>query len=431
MIEKPRYLQRSVCSFATWTFAAMVLVFCHVGPVQAQLAPETKDLFENIKSEFDSDLRDKLQEAIDKNRAWIDLTPDQLVRFRSNPINPFDGLHDIDPYSEPGNIRIEFKLPSIRDRVPAKNERQHADTLNGVTSITQSVRTSTVSLLSDGTKVALGTIVTAQGLILTKASELDDQPNLICRLTDGREFKPQILQKNEAYDLAFLKIDASGLTPVRLANSAVVPGTFVVTPSDQGKPLSLGVCSLACRSLPNTNQAFLGVRPEESDNGVRLVEVTHGGSAHAAGLLPGDVVEEIGGSKIQSVTDLVNAIRSHQPNDVVAIVYRRSDQRFKIKSKLTGQSFRDDPAVRFNMMNQFGTIPSRRGENFPWVLQHDTPLLPEQCGGPLVDLDGNVVGINIARAGRVSSYAIPSNRVQEIVDQMLRENVASRKNEKH
>ena len=46
------------------------------------------------------------------------------------------------------------------------------------------------------------------------------------------------------------------------------------------------------------------------------------------------------------------------------------------------------------------------------ILQHDSVLKPSECGGPLVDLDGKVVGINIARAGRTETYAIPSEVVQ-------------------
>src|SRR5262249_11927645 len=37
------------------------------------------------------------------------------------------------------------------------------------------------------------------------------------------------------------------------------------------------------------------------------------------------------------------------------------------------------------------------------------------CGGPLVDLDGKTVGINIARAGRTETYAIPSEEVQALL----------------
>ncbi len=36
-------------------------------------------------------------------------------------------------------------------------------------------------------------------------------------------------------------------------------------------------------------------------------------------------------------------------------------------------------------------------------------LKPTDCGGPLVDLEGRVVGFNIARSGRTESYAVPAN----------------------
>ena len=58
---------------------------------------------------------------------------------------------------------------------------------------------------------------------------------------------------------------------------------------------------------------------------------------------------------------------------------------------------------------------TRRRGGFPAILQHDGVIKPTDCGGPLVDLDGKVVGINIARAGRVESYALPSEDVQALI----------------
>ena len=62
-----------------------------------------------------------------------------------------------------------------------------------------------------------------------------------------------------------------------------------------------------------------------------------------------------------------------------------------------------------------GSVLSNRRGGFPKILQHDTVIKPADCGGPLVDLDGKVVGINIARAGRSESYAIPSEAVRELL----------------
>jgi S1-C subfamily serine protease len=62
-----------------------------------------------------------------------------------------------------------------------------------------------------------------------------------------------------------------------------------------------------------------------------------------------------------------------------------------------------------------------RLSGFEEVLQHDTVLNPDQCGGPLLNSDGQVIGVNIARAGRVVSYALPSSLVSVEVSSMIAE----------
>jgi len=62
-----------------------------------------------------------------------------------------------------------------------------------------------------------------------------------------------------------------------------------------------------------------------------------------------------------------------------------------------------------------GSTLSDRRDGFPEFFQHDTVIKPQDCGGPLVDLEGKAVGINIARAGRTESYAIPTESVLEMV----------------
>ena len=52
------------------------------------------------------------------------------------------------------------------------------------------------------------------------------------------------------------------------------------------------------------------------------------------------------------------------------------------------------------------------------AIQHDTVLQPWLCGGPLVDLDGKAIGLNIARAGRVATYALPASLVKRIYNEL-------------
>ena len=61
---------------------------------------------------------------------------------------------------------------------------------------------------------------------------------------------------------------------------------------------------------------------------------------------------------------------------------------------------------------------SQRAEGFEQVIEHDTVLPPWLCGGPLVNLDGKAIGLNIARAGRVSTYALPAALVKQILNRL-------------
>jgi serine protease Do len=73
---------------------------------------------------------------------------------------------------------------------------------------------------------------------------------------------------------------------------------------------------------------------------------------------------------------------------------------------------------RGDLQNSMGSKLSDRRGGFPVILQHDSVLLPTDCGGPLVNLDGQVIGINICRAGRTECYAIPSEAVRPLLEKL-------------
>lgn len=52
------------------------------------------------------------------------------------------------------------------------------------------------------------------------------------------------------------------------------------------------------------------------------------------------------------------------------------------------------------------------------AFQHDSMLTSKTCGGPIIDLSGSIVGINIARAGRVSSLALPVNEIRDVIEDL-------------
>ena len=64
----------------------------------------------------------------------------------------------------------------------------------------------TVRVFGDDHAVALGTVVAADGLIVTKASQLTTK--LECQLADGRKLPATLVGQDEATDLALLHVDA-------------------------------------------------------------------------------------------------------------------------------------------------------------------------------------------------------------------------------
>jgi S1-C subfamily serine protease len=55
------------------------------------------------------------------------------------------------------------------------------------------------------------------------------------------------------------------------------------------------------------------------------------------------------------------------------------------------------------------------GNNFPVVIQTDMQLKPQQCGGPVLNLDGQAIGLTISRTDRTRSFIIPASRIAEIL----------------
>ncbi len=106
---------------------------------------------------------------------------------------------------------------------------------------------------------------------------------------------------------------------------------------------------------------------------------------------------------------MVDSIRRHDPGDKVALAVHRGNEDLNITALLTAPPQR---FTRSDRMNAMGSELSKYAGGFPSVIQHDTVLQASDCGGPVVDLSGKVVGINIARAGRTESYAVPADKIR-------------------
>ena len=279
---------------------------------------------------------------------------------------------------------------------------------------------STVHILSDGKEVALGTIVGADGWILTKASELKGKP--VCKLKDGTNLEAKIVGIHDQCDLALLKVEAKGLKAVVWGDSSSArPGNWVAAPGNGNEPVAIGVVSVAARKvtardLPpvNSSSGYLGVQLEAADKGAKITVVMPKSAAEKAGIKVNDVVIAIGDKTIPDHEAMIDAIQRYKPGESVVLRVMREGKEVEVKATLDKRP----TDGRSDFQNRLGGSLSDRRGGFPMILQHDTILKPNECGGPLVDLDSKTIGINIARAGRVETYALPAETIVALLPDM-------------
>jgi serine protease Do len=283
---------------------------------------------------------------------------------------------------------------------------------------------STVQVFSDGYRAALGAVVRSDGHIVTKASELKGKITVQLP-TESQQREAKIVGRDPTSDLAVLKIDAQGLPVVPWSKEQSPPvGAWLATVAfSRELPVSVGVVSVAARKILPP-QAALGVQLDLSENVARITSVVPGLAAAKAGLRDGDVIRKIDDVHVTGRPHLQETIRSHQPGDKVTIVYERDgrSQTLEVTLGNMAELVHDD---RSEFQNSLGGSLSERRSGFPLAIQHDSVLKPADCGGPVVDIEGQVVGLNIARAGRVESYALPASLVRETVDKLLKTELIS------
>ncbi|MGL6097321.1 MAG: S1C family serine protease [Fimbriiglobus sp.] len=306
---------------------------------------------------------------------------------------------------------------------------------------------STVRVKCNDKPAALGVVVAADGLILTKASELrivaadgliltkasELRGEITCLLADGTAYDATYVGYHKPTDLALLRIDAKGLKVATFAvRSAVEVGNFVASVDHNADPIAVGVVGTTARKLydaeaavRNSNKGYLGILLEDpvSGDGVLVGDLIPKGAAEKAGVAVRDVIHEISGKPAKDRVVLAELLESYRPGDAVTVRVRRGNKQLSLKVVLgdrpkerfgRGESTRD----RNETQNAMGGLLSARRTGFPAVIQHDGYVKPTDIGGPVVDVDGKLIGMNIARAGRVETWALPGDVIQSALTEL-------------
>lgn len=292
----------------------------------------------------------------------------------------------------------------------------------------QVLQTSSAVIYTDGKsrlKTIYGTVVSAEGHVLTKASEIAGKSPVTLRIGRERFEDVELLGVDDQWDVALLKVNSDKqFTPVELSGSKDVPqGHWVVSNGSTTRTqrrVRVGIVSATTREIGSlTSKVILGIQLGSEKNEELLIKKVTGESGAAkAGLKDGDTLLSAGGAVLKKRTDLLEALKGKKPGDVLPVEILRKGRKMKFDVELMPRPEGPQRMSRNDQMSGGELSLSKRRDGFPRVIHHDTPLTKSSVGGPLLTLDGKCVGMNIARASRVATFAIPAAELRGIFEDL-------------
>lgn len=297
-----------------------------------------------------------------------------------------------------------------RPTLPPEHRTNGKQSLAAVEKVAQPVLACSARIESLlGRPVCAATMVGIDGYILTKASEVPDLEKVRLKLASGRTAELREIHRDVRFDLVLAQ--AVGLSKLRAANfgatRSLSHGQWLCSSSGASQEPRIGIISANRRQIPG-NGAALGIRMDEKApkeaQGVRIIGIATDSPAEAAGLQAEDVILSIADEPVAQFKRVHEIVNKRQPGEYVEVRYLREGKEESCRVRLASRTKVIQNWEGEDFAN--GGI-SLRTDSFPDVLQHDIPLSPADMGGPLATLDGKVVGINIARVDRVTTFALP------------------------
>lgn len=312
-------------------------------------------------------------------------------------------------------LQAELRAPLSDDEMT--NGRQ---TLAPLGALQDQVTRSTALVLNKKDKVvATLTWVGKDGYFITKASEVPRLEECTVKWGNTPSARVREIRRDTRHDIVLAQaIHMPEVPAVSFISSKNLSfGQWIAAPA-AGKALKIGVISAKRREIKGFGAA-MGIRMDDKGvdkAGVRIIGVAEDSPAAAAGLRAGDVMVELGGEKIRDFRRVNEIIFKRQPGEEVEIKYQRNNKEASLQVRLAS---RTKVLANWDGEDFANGGISIRTDNFAEVLQHDLPLNPLDMGGPLVDLKGRAIGLNIARVDRITTFALPGELFWPMIQQWI------------
>lgn len=279
------------------------------------------------------------------------------------------------------------------------------------------------AVIYDGRKeIAYGIVISPDGYILSKASEVEGVGDLSVRVDRESFSDAKVVLVDPRWDVALIKVNAKSLVPADFAEGSDLPqGTWVVVngaTSRTKRRVLAGIISAASRNIPAAGGVVMGVMLGKAEGEIVIGSVTEGSGAEEAGLKEGDVILGVDGKRMTENSELTGHLEDKKAGETLALLIKRGEETLEIEVRLAA---RGEVFAEMTRNDQMSGDFSERRSGFARVIQHDILANSETMGGPVIGLNGKVVGMNIARANRAETFAIPVEELREIARDMVAE----------
>ena len=299
-----------------------------------------------------------------------------------------------------------------------KTDRQAQEIFKALRAVGFEAKDVVFPLYSQRVKLGYGVSV-GEDKVLAKASEL--VVNSAVYLVDKKEqaLRATIEGVYPQHDLAILKVSGLRAKAARWADATSLPeGAFLAAIRPDGEAQAMGVLSVQERSLKVEDQGFLGISmdPRSFGQGVRVESVVEGSAADEAGIKAGDLITEIEAQKVKGFFEVSNRLRRFKKGEKPDIKLMRKGREISVRPVLQGREIPEQDSRRLEQMDRMSGTRSVVRSDFGNVLQSDMELEASDSGLPVVDLEGRIVGLVIARQGRISTLILPGDDLAKILE---------------
>jgi len=352
----------------------------------------------------------------------IDVAEDQNFEIPIDVYRKYwTALHEVINYSKypikednysPSTSNFTDKAISV-DAIIAKKAIKLAKLKNAVSSLT--------SVIDGLESEAIGTIInyisiekTTQQFILSKNSIVGNLPTLN---VDGLKVPLQIVKRDLQNDLILLKADKNlkgGVSINSNQNVDIKLGEIVTAVLPNGKYQNGMIGNETLTLEKNSSIPYLGASVLFKSSPAAVTVVKPGSPAALAGIQTGDFITSINSTTIRQANEVAPELAKYWAGEEVKIDWLRAGQKYAKSIKLVNKPF----IASKHPVDKFIGGSSERRDGFKQTFTFDAISLPKQSGAPVFSLDGQFLGINIARYSRAVSLGIPRSVILDFLKEI-------------